>query len=881
LPTFAFIESNTTGTGHLLARKAAARGFRVLFLCRDPHRYPWLADELVHPVIIDTEDHGAMIARLGNEPDLAAVLSSSEYFLEAAAVVADALGLVGSDPAAVAACRDKGRAVDILGQAGVSVPASVIVDRGSGTEPPIPLPVVVKPISGSGSIGVKLCRTETEYGDHLNGLLSKTTNERGIPVEPKALVQELVEGPELSVEALGSGSEIAIMGITAKHLGAPPFFLEVGHDFPAALDETTRSAVEDEVVRALRAIGLTLGPSHTELRLRDGKPYLIEINPRLAGGMIPVLIEAAHGFDPLELVLDAALGKSARPNPSRDDTASIRFLIPKQAGNLGEVETPDPIEGLHELAITKPAGYAVGLYGDFRDRIGHLITIGASAEESRARAETMLAATEIRITAGVPAAKGDTGRIKKTLHPEALRIVRTPPPPEARIADLEMLTRIDEAHLLMLHARKILPEATIRAVLGEVRRLREEGFAELRDSVAPRGTYLLYEDYLINRLGGEVAGAVHTGRSRNDINATTHLIDLRDASLALMSKLWRLRSTILLRARRDESLAMPVYSQFQPGMPGTLGFYLTGQEEALSRDARGLFAVVEEMTACPMGAGAGAGTSVPIDAELTARLLGFERARNHALDAVATRDIALRLLSAAAICGTTVSRLAEDFQLWTTREFAFFELPDDLAGGSSMMPQKKNPYLLEIIKGKTLRLQGRLMSAMTTMARVPFGNSLQVGTEALTDVGRAIAELGDAVDLMRLIVSGAIARPDAMARSAREGLVVATLITEELVTEAGLPFREAHHRVGACITEALDSGRDAREAVLALLPGRAEVTDAEWAARSRYGGGPGATTAIRECAEARLVDDGDRLRGIRTLLHAAEEERARRVDALL
>ncbi|MCB9762422.1 MAG: ATP-grasp domain-containing protein [Alphaproteobacteria bacterium] len=888
--TVAFIESNTTGTGHILAAKALARGHAVRFLSVKPERYPYLRKELVHPTVVDTQDPAAILAALRGMDGLVAVLSSSSYFLEAAAGAAQALGLPGSDPDAIATCVDKWRTREALAAAGVAVPRTTRVtsmDEARAAWDAHGGPIVIKPIAGSGSLGVRLHRARDGFLAHAQELLATTENERGIPIDPTVLVQDFIDGPELSVEMISDGSTHHLIGVTRKHLGPPPHFVEVGHDFPAPLDPAVTERVAAAVRAALNATGMTFGPTHTELRLRGGEPVIIEINPRLAGGMIPVMIERASGLDVLEQVLSLHLGEPIDLTPPRQGAASIGFVVPPEPGVLTAAALPGAMPGVTDAVLNKGPGDAVVREGGFRDRIGHLIAVGATVDESRARVDAAVAAVRLAVdpAARAPAAaSGDTGRLKVTLHPEALAIVRTPPPPAQRRVDLERLVAIDQAHLLMLAEQGILSRAAVRAVLAELRRMEAAGFDGLVDSVAPRGTYLLYEDALIARLGVKLGGVTHTGRSRNDINACTFRLALRGRFTASARALWRLRSALVRKAAQTLDVAMPVYSQFQPGLPGTLGYYLLGVEQALQRDQRALQDLRPALDTSPMGACAGGGTTVPIDPARVAALLGFAEVCASALDAVASRDLTLRLLAALSISGVHVSRLAQDIQLWTTREFSLLELPDALAGGSSMMPQKKNPYLLEMIKGRATRPMGHWTSATATMQGTPFSNSVEVGTEAQVGVTDAFKAYDEAAALMALIVEGAAPRPQAMVRSVEQGVVVASGVADDLVRATGAPFRQVHHQVGAAITGALDRGSDPNDAVLALLSEDEAPKDAlAWAWRYEHGGGPGraSTQGQLRAAERALDVDAAWLRQTEAAWAAADAARAAAVDALL
>jgi len=878
-----FIESNTSGTGAQLVRKALNRGLCVHFVTADPSRYPFLTTEMLHPLLVDTQDLRAVERLVHELPAVAAVLSSSDYYVESAAAVARSLGLFAADPEAVHRCRDKWALSRALTSAGVSTPATVrVTDHATATEAlrEVGLPLVVKPVSGSGSIDVRLHRDARSYFEHVEVLLAGT--------DDVVLAQRFVEGSEYSVEVLGTDAGMEVFGVTKKHLGPEPTFLEVGHDFPAPLSAQDERVLLDESHRALRAVGLSRGPAHVELRLGEDGPVVIEVNPRLAGGMIPSLIQHALGVDVLERLLDVHLGEDSQRVARVRRAASIAQIVPPEPGIVAQVQFP-PLTGLENIVgawTTKGPGHVHRGTGDFRDRIGHVISRGSDTVQSRAALNAYLPGVRVvmRSTESLPALLEDTGRVGRSLFEEAEEIVRRQKPEGARRKVFEALARIDQAHVLMLAEQGCLALDTARAILSHVNELEQDGFTTLLAEAEPRGPYLLYESSAIRRLGVEVGGAGHLGRSRNDINATMFRLRLREEVRAFSATLWRLRSALLQSAERSTDVLMPLYSQYQPGTPSTLGAYWLGVEEALSRDQRSLETLLGSLNESPLGVCAGGGTSIPINPERTARLLGFSTTCRSAIDGVASRDLAVRFVATAAICGMNISRIAQDLQLWSTREFDFIELPDGLVGGSSNMPQKRNPYLLEVIKGRAIAPSGRLTTMLSGMSGVPFGNSVEVGTEALSGLTDALTQVRDAASLCALVVQGTSARPESMVRACEDGLVEAIAVVETLVREQGVSFRAAHHEVGAAIRANLAAGDDARLALRNLLPkSHRDFQLRDWVRSFDYGGGPGAVTTSRNLASARerLRRDADQVRAMVADWADAEGLRRAQVQELI
>jgi argininosuccinate lyase len=412
-------------------------------------------------------------------------------------------------------------------------------------------------------------------------------------------------------------------------------------------------------------------------------------------------------------------------------------------------------------------------------------------------------------------------------------------------AELGYIVQADRAHVIMLSECRIVDEMAACRLLCEIGELERSGFAALADVHAPRGLYLAYEDLLIKKLGEEIGGVLHTARSRNDLNATTLRLRLRTPYLSLLREALRLQAVLIRRARRYASIIMPAYTHYQAAVPISYGHYLAGIASALERDINGVTAAFAGLNDCPLGAGSVGGTSLPVDPERTSMLLGFERAVSHSVDAVASRDLILRILAAAAVLGVTLSRLASDLLLWTTAEFGFLSLPDHLIGSSSMMPQKRNPYLLEHVQGRSAMALGAFVSSATAMHAKPFTNSISVGTEGVSPVWNGLQSVSEALILVRLVVAGAEPQPAAMLQRATNGYTTATEFANRLVTEAGLPFRSAHHLVGSLINDAIEHEESLHQRVTRWreeedVSVSLEDLDPEAVAKATiHGGGPG------------------------------------------
>ena len=395
-----FIESNTSGTGRLFARAAASQGFVPVLLASNPAKYAYATEDGLDVVNVDTQRGDAVLeacGRIAAESELAGVTSSSEYFIELAATIARELRLPGPSPLAINQCRDKHRQRICLQQAGIGVPAfrsANSTEEAVAAANEIGLPVVVKPVSGSGSVGVKFCDDIRQAAAHADELLAQRENERGAPVPGYVLVEEVAIGAEYSVESFDG----EIIGITRKHLGSLPYFVETGHDYPAVLSNEEESTIRAAVAASLKALGLTWGPTHCELRLTSSGPKIIEVNPRLAGGYIPELVRLAQGVDLIAETIRAVSGMQARLQKRARRYASLRFILPGGEGKLAAVEGLEDarsISGIENAALYARPGDHVQVRGDFRDRLGHVIAVTDNASDSGKAAE--LARDKIRL----------------------------------------------------------------------------------------------------------------------------------------------------------------------------------------------------------------------------------------------------------------------------------------------------------------------------------------------------------------------------------------------------------------------------------------------------------------------------------------------------
>jgi len=314
---------------------------------------------------------------------------------------------------------------------------------------------------------------------------------------------------------------------------------------------------------------------------------------------------------------------------------------------------------------------------------------------------------------------------------------------------------------------------------------------------------------------GKVAQKLHTGRSRNDQVALDIRMYLRAETRAIIESVRQFRSVLVSLAETHIGAVLPGYTHLQRAQPVLLSHHLMAYYEMFTRDAERFRDVLTRIDVMPLGAAALAGTTYPIDREYTARQLDFSRISDNSMDTVADRDFALEFTAAAAICMMHFSRLSEELILWSSAEFGFVEIADAFTTGSSIMPQKKNPDVCELVRGKTGRVYGDLMALLTLMKSLPMAYN--------RDMQEDKAPLFDAVDTLKMTLAvytrmlpNITFKTEAMARATDTGFLNATDLADYLTTR-GTPFREAHHVVGKVVGFALGRGKELHELSLAEL----------------------------------------------------------------
>lgn len=354
------------------------------------------------------------------------------------------------------------------------------------------------------------------------------------------------------------------------------------------------------------------------------------------------------------------------------------------------------------------------------------------------------------------------------------------------------------AHANMLAKTGIISEADKNAICS--------GLAELRDDIehnkfnfsrALEDIHMNIEAALSERIG-KAAARLHTARSRNDQVATDFRLYVRDTIDTLMAQIGDLQKALLKRAEAEYATVMPGFTHLQTAQPVTLGHHLLAYVEMLSRDYHRFMDARTRLNVSPLGAAALAGTSFPIDREMTAKELGFDRPAANSLDAVSDRDFVLETMSAASICAMHLSRFAEELVIWSTPQFGFVSLSDKFSTGSSIMPQKRNPDAAELIRAKIGRIFGAQVAMIIVMKGLPltYSKDMQEDKEGAFD---AFDSLSLSLAAMTGMVGDMNFNREKMAAAAGSGFSTATDLADWLVRTLNMPFRNAHHVTGEIV----------------------------------------------------------------------------------
>jgi argininosuccinate lyase len=375
---------------------------------------------------------------------------------------------------------------------------------------------------------------------------------------------------------------------------------------------------------------------------------------------------------------------------------------------------------------------------------------------------------------------------------------------------LNTILDINKAHTVMLIEQGIVNASSGKKILEALNKLEHMQLSSTAEDV-----HMAVEEAVIENVGIDVGGSLHVAKSRNDQVATAIRMVLREQMLDLMLTLTQLQDSLLNQAEAHASTIILEYTHLQPAQPVTFGHYLLSHVEAFNRDTARLRDAYERINTCPLGACALATTSFPINRDRTATLLGFARAMGNSIDAVGSRDFILEVVAAVTLIAINLSRFAEDLIIWSTPDFNVIELPDEFASTSSIMPQKKNPEVLEVIRARAGHVLGNFASVTAIMKGLPstYNLDFQEITPKLWD---SIERVKASLQMCMLLVPNVKVK-DGVSEKASRSFVAATELANMLVRKHSLPFRTAHRVVGALVKNLVDSKKTLQDVTPQLL----------------------------------------------------------------
>jgi argininosuccinate lyase len=410
----------------------------------------------------------------------------------------------------------------------------------------------------------------------------------------------------------------------------------------------------------------------------------------------------------------------------------------------------------------------------------------------------------------------------------------------------------------MLGKCGIIQEADADKIIRGLQEILDDALAgRLEFDQSAEDVHMNVERLLFEKIG-EPAGKLHTARSRNDQVCLDIRLFLKRAISEIVGLLVKLQVVILNTAERHIETIMPGFTHLQHAQPVTLGHHLMAWFQMLERDKGRILDCLKRMDVSPLGSGALAGTTLPIDREFTANELGFAEVSQNSMDSVADRDFISEFLAATAILMVHLSRFAEEIVIWNTSEFGFIELDDSVTTGSSIMPQKKNPDVAELVRGKSARVIGNLVSLLTLQKGLPlaYNRDLQEDKEPLFD---SVDTVQGSLQAFTLMLETARFNKERMYSAAKEGFSIATDLAEHLVRR-GVPFRTAHEQTGALVAWCIENNKEltdltideirqfapkAGDEILSLLTVESSV------ATRKLKGGPAPSEVKRQIEEAR------------------------------
>lgn len=417
---------------------------------------------------------------------------------------------------------------------------------------------------------------------------------------------------------------------------------------------------------------------------------------------------------------------------------------------------------------------------------------------------------------------------------------------------------VDRAHLLMLRKQGIISKEICREILKAIERIEKDGFESLE---IMEDVHVAKETRIIE-IAGEAGGALHTGRSRNDEIATCLRMASREGLLKIFSSLLRLRETLIKLSERHVETLIPGYTHLQHAQPTTLAHHLLAHESALRRDAERIKDCFRRVNQSPLGASALVSTSIPLDREYAAHLLGFDSIVMNSMDAISSRDFLIECIFVSSSLMTSLSRIAEELILWSSSEFSFVKIGDAFVSTSSIMPQKRNPDVAELIRAKCGSVFGDLMSSLSILKALPMSYNRDF-QELTPHLKNALEIAAESAELLSRMLESCEFNEERMREEAERGFTTATDLAEMLVLK-GVPFRKAYQLVSRFISEG--GGFEKFRSLMRDELGRElmneeeflEATDVQKAVERRGNGGPSRDSCLRMIEEERKALEEDK-----------------------
>lgn len=405
-------------------------------------------------------------------------------------------------------------------------------------------------------------------------------------------------------------------------------------------------------------------------------------------------------------------------------------------------------------------------------------------------------------------------RLGKAQSPEMLAYVWTP---YADIDDenVAVMARCNLAHTIMLYEQKIISKREAARILAPMTALLKN-VASLDFDPRKGDLFFNVEALVIERAGADIGGKMHIGRSRIDLIAALMRLKVRKNMTRLLDCLMKLRVAVLDKAEASIDVVMPAYTHLQPAQVATFGHYLIAFHDALTRDLKRLIAAYDSLNESPLGAAASSGTSWPLDRTRVAELLGFARVVENTKDAAHNYDWFPEVVAATAILMSNVVRVATDFYIWCSYEFGLIELDGAFAASSSIMPQKKNPYSLEMIRARTGEATGAFAAILEILKGDTGGTAFDIKLTGPRIGDQAVNRVADMVALTTPLIRTLILKKERMLTSAGDGFTTAVALTDTMVAH-GLSFRTAHHIVGRLVRMAAERNLTYRDITPAIL----------------------------------------------------------------